>query len=505
MADPATIALAVKAAIAAATDKRTWKVIGVVIAAILTPLILTIVMITSLLSGTANHNNAAVQLSFHGGVISGQVPEDYRQYIEDMRFSFTELDAAIANVTPMIEDGSLDPTQVKAIFYSLYFGQRDAAPISHLAARGFVDNFVRYEERMRTVTDADGNETEETYTVAVSIDSLPEIYANLESTLGREITYENQSNASEIYYRALYGTGAPGEGDSFDQWSDWTPEQLADLFYDLPVGEIGSEAVQLAMDRLGDPYSQELRGSGDYTDCSYLVQWVYRQLGIKLPGTAAEQGKYCVNNGLTISKSDLAPGDLVFWSHKVNGRYLNITHVGIYAGDGMVVDASSSRGKVVYRSLFDADKQVLYARPYAEASKIASASGFVSPLGSGWRSMVTSEFGGRTDPVTGEWAGHDGIDLGAAKGTAIRAAKDGTVETVSYGTTGYGYHLTIDHGGGLVTLYGHCSEILVSEGQTVKAGDVIARVGSTGKSTGNHLHFEVRVNGTAKNPRNYLP
>ena len=119
--------------------------------------------------------------------------------------------------------------------------------------------------------------------------------------------------------------------------------------------------------------------------------------------------------------------------------------------------------------------------------------------------MVTSEFGGRTDPVTGEWAGHDGIALGSAKGTAIRAARSGPVETVSYGTTGYGYHLTIDHGGGLVTLYGHCSEILISEGQSVKAGDVIARVGSTGKSTGNHLHFEVRINGTAKNPRDYLP
>ena len=378
MADPATIALAVKAAVAAASDKRTWKALGVIIAAILTPFILIIVMITSLLSGTADHNNMAVQLSFHGGVISGQVPEDYRQYIEDMRSGFTELDAVMADITPMIEDGSLDPTQVKAIFYSLYFG---VDSLRGMDCRGIADCFVRYEEHTRTVTDADGNETEETYTVAVPIDSLPEIYANLESTLGREITYENQTNASEIYYRALYGTGAPGEGDSFDQWSDWTPEHLADLFYDLPVGETGSEAVQLALDRLGDPYSQELRGSGNYTDCSYLVQWVYRQLGVKLPGTAAAQGKYCVDNGLTISKSDLAPGDLVFWSHKVNGRYLNITHVGIYAGEGMVVDSSSSRGKVVYRSLFDADKQVLYARPYVEGSKAASASGLSLRLG----------------------------------------------------------------------------------------------------------------------------
>ena len=65
--------------------------------------------------------------------------------------------------------------------------------------------------------------------------------------------------------------------------------------------------------------------------------------------------------------------------------------------------------------------------------------------------------------------------------------------------------MTVDHGSGIVTLYAHCSEILVSQGQEVSAGDVIARVGSTGKSTGDHLHFEVMVNGTKKNPRNYLP
>lgn len=360
MADPATITLAVKAAIVAATDKRTWKVLGVIIASILTPILLIVVMITSLMSGTAGHNNTAVQLSFHGGVISGRVPEEYRQHIEDMRAAFKELDTVIATITPMIESGRLDSTQVKAIFYSLYFGADSLQGIDY---RAFADCFVCYEERTRTVTDSDGNESSETYTVAVPINSLPKIYIKLESTLDREITYENQANASEIYYRALYGTGAPAEGDSFDHWTDWSPERLTDLTYDLPVSESGIKAVQFAMSCLGDPYSQELRGQGNYTDCSYLVQSVYRQLGIKLPGTAAEQGKYCVDNRLTISKSDLAPGDLVFWSYEPNGRYLNITHVGIYSGDGMVVDASSSRGKVVYRSLFDEDKQVLYARP----------------------------------------------------------------------------------------------------------------------------------------------
>jgi len=133
------------------------------------------------------------------------------------------------------------------------------------------------------------------------------------------------------------------------------------------------------------------------------------------------------------------------------------------------------------------------------------ADGFCSPLGESWRSMVTSEFGYRTDPFTGQRSGHTGLDLGAPKGTSIRAALPGTVCLVRHSSTGYGYHVMIDHGGGFVTLYAHCSKILVYEGQEVSAGDIIAEVGSTGRSTGNHLHFEVIISGEKQNPRSYLP
>lgn len=142
-----------------------------------------------------------------------------------------------------------------------------------------------------------------------------------------------------------------------------TPEQLGIVRNRLPEGTLGSDAVKFALTRLGDPYSQPKAGQDHYTDCSYLVQWVYRQLGVNLPRTAAEQAKYCVENGITVSAAELIPGDLVFWSYERNGRFMDITHVGIYAGGGKVVDASSSRGQVVYRNLFDSDKQVLYGRP----------------------------------------------------------------------------------------------------------------------------------------------
>ena len=133
------------------------------------------------------------------------------------------------------------------------------------------------------------------------------------------------------------------------------------------------------------------------------------------------------------------------------------------------------------------------------------ADGFCSPIGSGWERRVTSEFGNRVDPITGKRKGHGGMDLAVPTGTPIRAALGGTVVVSKYNAGGYGYYVMIDHGNGLATLYGHCSQLLARVGQTVQAGDIIALSGSTGRSTGPHLHFEARVNGERTNPRAYLP
>lgn len=366
MADPGSLGFISKAAITALADERLRKGIGWTLVAILSPFILIIVLIVSLLSGTTNHNNNALDLSFNGGIISNEIPEDYREHIEDMRSSFLILDSKITDKNNQMEDDdSLDSIRVKAIFYSLYFGESHPSKINQ---GKYVGCFVNHEERIRTITDEEGNEYEGTYEVAIPITNLSEVYKNIENAMGMEVTYESMANANEIYYRIQYGTPAPNEGDSFEEWEDWTqgltPEELEDLYNDLPNSDKGAKIVQLAMSRLGDPYSQEKRGQGRFTDCSYLTLWSYRKIGINLPATAAEQARFCVKKKITVAKKDLVPGDLVFWSHKPNGRFMNITHVGIYAGDGKVIDASYSQGKVVYRNLFDSNKQVLYARPY---------------------------------------------------------------------------------------------------------------------------------------------
>ncbi|MBE5960589.1 MAG: peptidase M23 [Lachnospiraceae bacterium] len=129
------------------------------------------------------------------------------------------------------------------------------------------------------------------------------------------------------------------------------------------------------------------------------------------------------------------------------------------------------------------------------------ASGMIWPLPGDYR--VFSGFGYRVAPTAGASTFHKGVDIGGEMGAKIVAVMDGTVAISSYSTTG-GNYIRISHGNGLQTSYLHCSKLFVSAGQTVKQGDVIALVGSTGVSTGPHLHFSVSINGTYVDPKGYI-
>ena len=116
---------------------------------------------------------------------------------------------------------------------------------------------------------------------------------------------------------------------------------------------------------------------------------------------------------------------------------------------------------------------------------------------------ITSKYAMRVHPITGQYKLHTGVDIGAPMGANFVAANDGTVVKAGMNAA-YGNMVIIDHGGGISTLYAHGSEILVQVGQTVKRGDAILKVGSTGYSTGPHAHFEVRINGATTDPLPYI-
>lgn len=124
----------------------------------------------------------------------------------------------------------------------------------------------------------------------------------------------------------------------------------------------------------------------------------------------------------------------------------------------------------------------------------------ISPISEGWYS---SNFGWRIDPFTGVKAMHEGVDYMISEGTAIHASAGGVVAYSDYHPQ-YGNMVEIDHGNDIVTRYAHASRLMVKVGQVVRRGDKIAEVGSTGRSTGNHLHFEVRYKGIAQNPVRFL-
>ena len=347
----------VKATASILTNEKSRKAVGWVLTAVLSPVILLLAFFCTSFSGGAEHNRTVVDLCFHGGAIPEDTPAEYQACIQEMRDSFALLDAAMQTMEGQMEDGDgLDDVRVKAVFFALYFGADD--PAAH-AGQTFVDCFVTYEERTRTVTtvDEEGNEveTQETYTVAVPIPDLQQVWQNLQRLTGTEVTPEQQANADSVYNVVKYGASTGTEG--------WIP-------------------------------------------------------GADVPFIGAD--------------------------------------------------------------------------------------GFCSPIGAGWESRVTSEFGYRRDPFTGETRGHTGMDLAVPTGTPVRAALPGTVTAAQYHSS-YGYYVMIDHGNGLSTLYAHNSQLLVRVGQTVETGDIVSLSGSTGRSTGPHLHFEVRVNGQRTNPRHYLP
>jgi hypothetical protein len=214
-------------------------------------------------------------------------------------------------------------------------------------------------------------------------------------------------------------------------------------------------------------------------DCSGLIWYVYRTNGIDIPRTATRISA----GGTYIPIDQILPGDILCFGPRGSAY-----HVALYIGGGRYIHAPETGTRVRYQDM-GYGTPPLYAVRYWGSRMVFPFPGYT---------RVTDEYGAARGGSP-----HTGIDLGGKSGLPIIAAGSGIVTTSGYHSS-YGNYVVIDHGDGLSTLYAHLSARGVQKGDRVSAGQEIGKCGSTGNSTGPHLHFEVRVNGKTTNPRPYI-
>lgn len=224
------------------------------------------------------------------------------------------------------------------------------------------DDMCSYTITSRTDTDTDDEGNTTTTTVKEVNVELKSCY-DMVSVYG--FNADEQAVLAELMkpeYLAMLGYtgggGDPGEAISPEQY-----QAIVDAISD----ENGKKVVAFALSKVGYPYSQAYRDSGDYYDCSSLAYYAWRSAGVSImyegSNTAASEGKLCYDNSLLVNYDEMQPGDLIFYSYDRNGRFMNITHVAIYVGNGKVVEAANARLGVVYRSVQGRSSIVFIGRP----------------------------------------------------------------------------------------------------------------------------------------------
>ena len=372
----------VRLAAAVLSTEKGRKTVGWVIAAILSPLILLAAFLCSFGTAAVEHNNFAVSASFYGPAFTDKIPTEYKDHITEMRTAFSLLDSAVTAVNARAESGGLDPLQVKAVFYALCFG--DDAP-TRRAAANFVECFYRLEERTDTTTDVleDGTVVVQTtvYYVAVPL-PLETVYEKLAVWQGEPVTEEDKANAAHIYSMVVGSTG----GDTFD--GSYTPGGGSGV--EVDVSDLTNPATKNAADLVayvtnawqsgwgyvwgtyGQVLTPELfqykltqypEGVGQYADfirnnwlgkhtadCVGLIKgygWLNAEtMEIEygtngMPDIGANQMYYNATHKGTIDTIPEVPG-LAVWKSG---------HIGVYIGDGQVIEAMGTKYGVVKTQL----------------------------------------------------------------------------------------------------------------------------------------------------------
>ena len=335
----------------------------IIIAIIALPLMILLLLVLILAftgSAVSQFNNAAMSFLFGGGSLPNSMPSPVVAYYSAMSSMFSKLTDALESIVGGSEgnddeDEDDDEDEVDEEGYS---GRTDLSERELLMKISFYSLY--YDRDEDSFTDED---YQRFATYFADGETVTDIYEELYEGEGVSMDDVGKDAIIDMWNHSYsYAIEWGEEGTAID-WGGWNDGRLTRTVF-FEEGEIGPMVVQYAMTRLGDPYSPQMRGQGNYVDCSYLTMWAYAQVGITIPPVEGPQAQWIYDNGLEITYDQLQPGDLIFWSYKPWNSFRSITHTGIYAGDGMVIHASSGQKKVVLVPLFDKDKIKMYGRPY---------------------------------------------------------------------------------------------------------------------------------------------
>lgn len=362
-----------------------------------------------------------------------------------------------------------------------------------------------------------------TYTVTTSTESSGEtsvtVYTYTVQYVGNEkfkevfgldeektqLAYNYAENLTTFLYGSALNGGTAAVSEDVERYSDKIQKYAQQYGIEGFVAVIkcvmmaesggrGADVMQCSECPYNTKYSKK---PNSITDVDYSIE-----IGIKYFAD-------CLKQASCTSPTDMARLSLALQGYNYGNGYIGWAqkNYGGYSQANAQEFSNKMKAKLGWSTYGNPNYVSAVLKYYLDTSVTGGGSdGWGSPFpGKDWKSVVTSEFGYRVDPVTGKkGAFHAGIDIGYPAGTVISAVKEGTVTAANYYTSGYGYHVIIDHGNGYKTLYGHCSTLLVNVGDKVTKGQAVAKVGSTGKSTGPHLHLNVYVNGETQNPRNFI-
>lgn len=453
-----------------ATDKRVWKVLGSVLLAV-------IVIAVGIGAGCTAHNLQSY--------VDTEISQDFNPYI--------------APINEKTEGVKLNAELLYAAYSTFfdnpkYSNRKDV--MSQLTKCAYTTS-----KKTEYKTDSDGNKTAYTVTVYHAITDKNVIFNNIEKAFAITIS---SMQRQYLYDLSMLLISAQ-------------PMTLSDgvsAYQELVAQACSQNGIAQYSTLVLAVIQQESGGTGtDPMQCSespYNTKFPHEPGAITDPAYSIEVGvKYlasCIRAAEVKSPEDISGISLALQGYNFGNGFISwALQKGGYTKQIAADFSQQMAQKMGWAGYGDVD-YVTHVLRYYNAIGSSNGSQFTYPIQHGMYT-ITSGYGKRKDPITGEIKSHNGVDFAAPEGTPIYASDKGTVIYAKFGSApygGYGNIVVIQHSNSLVTMYAHCSELLVQKGQTVSKGQLIAKVGSTGRSTGNHCHYEIRVNNKDVDPMPYL-